>query len=394
VVVSQTTLFDAIFAALPFPALVFDRTGRTLAFNQAACDATGLSAEELRASDDRRLMGRVDWRRADGRPMPLEEWPWRQADPLREPWTCHLVITRPDGRASRIEVTVMAINIPLLDRNLMVSTAQDVTDHVRAEAEILRTNRLYAALSHVNQAIARVQSRDGLFAEVTRALVEFGGFQMVWIGWLAQSSRELKVVSQRGDDSGYLEGIRVSADERPEGQGPVGMAIRDNRPCICNDFLSDPRMAPWRSRAAQAAWRGGGRARAGAGRAAQVGAYGRRNTAGRRGRRGDSEDHWQDPVQAGLHGLRGKLAGRGDRYGRGTRRPDSPARVGRHHARDEWEGAGRPARRPYISLSLRSARRSRLSGARAGRAPNDWRNARSSSRRSISSGVGGGVRSS
>ena len=264
-VVSQTTLFDVIFAALPFPALVFDRTGRTLAFNQAACDATGLSAEELRASDDRRLMGRVDWRRADGRPMPLEEWPWRQADPLREPWTCHLVITRPDGRASRIEVTVMAINIPLLDRNLMVSTAQDVTDHVRAEAEILRTNRLYAALSHVNQAIARVQSRDGLFAEVTRALVEFGGFQMVWIGWLAQSSRELKVVSQRGDDSGYLEGIRVSADERPEGQGPVGMAIRDNRPCICNDFLSDPRMAPWRSRAAQAAWRGGGRARAGAG---------------------------------------------------------------------------------------------------------------------------------
>ncbi|MGA2704299.1 MAG: PAS domain S-box protein, partial [Isosphaeraceae bacterium] len=52
-----------------------------------------------------------------------------------------------------------------------------------------------------------------------------------------------------GDQKGYLDGIKVYADERPEGRGPVGVCFRTGKPCIIHDFVGDPRTKPWRERA-------------------------------------------------------------------------------------------------------------------------------------------------
>jgi PAS domain S-box-containing protein len=142
---------------------------------------------------------------------------------------------------------------PVGDR--FYGVARDVTDRRRAEAELARLGRLHAALSQVNQAIARVRSRQELFDQVTRVIVEYGAFAMCWIGWLDPETRDVRVGSQFGDTTGYLDGIVVAADDRPEGQGPVGLAIRQGRPHVCVDFQSDPRLAPWRDRAARAGWR-------------------------------------------------------------------------------------------------------------------------------------------
>ena len=49
--------------------------------------------------------------------------------------------------------------------------------------EIARINRLYAALSRINQTIVRVRSREELLTKVCQILVVPGGFQMAWIGW-------------------------------------------------------------------------------------------------------------------------------------------------------------------------------------------------------------------
>lgn len=130
----------------------------------------------------------------------------------------------------------------------------DITGRKEHEREVNRLNRLYGALSQVNQAIARITSREELFREVTRALVEFGKFSMVWIGVLNSVTREIEVSAHEGDETGYLDGLRVYADDRPEGEGPTGTAIREGRPYVCNDFLNDPRTLPWREAATRAGW--------------------------------------------------------------------------------------------------------------------------------------------
>jgi len=99
---------------------------------------------------------------------------------------------------------------------------------------------LYAALTHVNQAIVRTPTREELFQKVCRALVEDGQFRMAWIGWRDVASERILVAASWGDAGGYLQRASIYADVRPEGQGPSGRAFRSGVPYICNDTFADP----------------------------------------------------------------------------------------------------------------------------------------------------------
>jgi PAS domain S-box-containing protein len=138
-----------------------------------------------------------------------------------------------------------------------VGTHTDVTERRRHEAEIERLGRLYAALSHVNQAIVRSTTEDALFRHVCRALVEYAGFKAVRIGRVDHATLQVEVVATLGDTAGYVDRLQVSASpDVPEGRGPTGTAIREDRAYVCNDITADPATLPWRDAAARAGCRG------------------------------------------------------------------------------------------------------------------------------------------
>jgi PAS domain S-box-containing protein len=117
------------------------------------------------------------------------------------------------------------------------------------EIEIERLKRLYAALSQINQAIVWTPQRDELFKKICAVLIEHGGFRMAWIGLHQPETRRLLPVAECGDVNGYLNGIEIYTDERPEGRGPSGVAFREGRPYVCNDMMDDPVTLPWRAAA-------------------------------------------------------------------------------------------------------------------------------------------------
>ena len=123
------------------------------------------------------------------------------------------------------------------------------------QAEIQRFGRLYVASSAVNRAVVRSRSRDELLREVTRVLVEIGGFAMTFIAWHDPATAELVPLAAFGDGNHYAGRIRMFADERPEGQGPAGTAFRAGIPYVCNDFLNDPHTVLWRDEAHACGWR-------------------------------------------------------------------------------------------------------------------------------------------
>ncbi len=125
----------------------------------------------------------------------------------------------------------------------------------RHAGEVDRLTRLYAALSHVNQAIVRTPARDELFQKVCRVLVEDGQFKMAWVGLKDAVSERILVVASWGDTTGYLTDLDLYADDRPGGQGPSGRAFRSGKPYICNDIVSDPAIAPWRDDATRRGYR-------------------------------------------------------------------------------------------------------------------------------------------
>lgn len=128
---------------------------------------------------------------------------------------------------------------------------RNISERLAHEAEIERLNRLYGALSHVNQALVRANSRDQLFHAVCDALVERGGFCLAWMAWHDPQTRQLIPQSHAGKDGEYVLGIVVSTDEQTDGLGPSGRAFKEGRPYCCNDFGADPATLPWREKAAR-----------------------------------------------------------------------------------------------------------------------------------------------
>jgi PAS domain S-box-containing protein len=114
---------------------------------------------------------------------------------------------------------------------------------------IAQLNRAQAILAGIDRAIVRIPDRQKLLDEVCRVAVEVGGFKLAWVGMVAPGG-SVRPVAKAGA-TGYLDGIRIVTTSEPEGRGPVGVAIRKNRPVVIEETDRDPRMAPWRNRLRQ-----------------------------------------------------------------------------------------------------------------------------------------------
>lgn len=124
--------------------------------------------------------------------------------------------------------------------------ASDVTQRVLREQRIARLNDLYGALSETNRALLHFKHPETLAQEICRVAVERGHLCFAWMGLLDESTRWVRVVAVNGPATKHYPNIRVSADPLVrEGQGYAGAALRDGKHYVVNDFLSDPRVAPW-----------------------------------------------------------------------------------------------------------------------------------------------------
>ncbi len=127
-------------------------------------------------------------------------------------------------------------------------SSRDASSGVLGESRTERITRIYATLSRVNEAIARIRQRLPLFGEVCRVLVEQGRLRMVWVGQVGKAGWIVPVASA-GAAEGYLDSIRISVLDVPEGRGPTGTAARERRHVFTTDIAKDARMGPWRDAA-------------------------------------------------------------------------------------------------------------------------------------------------
>ena len=159
---------------------------------------------------------------------------------------------RRDGSTFPVEVSSRTVEVD--GRLLRHSIIRDVSERKAQAAQLERMNRMYLALSRVNEALVRSGNAEELKADVCRIVVETAGFRLAWIGepgedgWVAASGA--------AGATEYLDGVRVCVDAtRPEGRGPTGTAVREGRTQINNRLLASDAMAPWHERARQSGLR-------------------------------------------------------------------------------------------------------------------------------------------
>ncbi|MBX3749283.1 MAG: PAS domain S-box protein [Opitutaceae bacterium] len=213
---------------------VHDLTGRILDVNRQACASLGFSREELLRMNVFDLEQVVDAGAARA------AWAAITPDAVRTFRGRH---RRRDGTTFPVEVRVGCFD--LRQERLLLALVRDTSEREAFERQIERFNHLYAALSQVNQAIVHARERGELLQEICRVIVEYGHFRMAWIGWVEDGTRRIRPAARHGDDQDYVGRLRIAADDVPEGQGPTGTAVRENRTVVCADIANDARTAQW-----------------------------------------------------------------------------------------------------------------------------------------------------
>jgi len=137
--------------------------------------------------------------------------------------------------------------------------SDDITDLKSAQEQLQRRNRALRLLSDTNQALIRATAEEGLLQQVCDSAVNIGGYLMAWVGYVEHHpAKTVRPAAHAGVESGYLSNQLFSWDEtRPEGQRPLGEAIRTRRPAAIEDIQPSSQGRFWRDAALARGYRAG-----------------------------------------------------------------------------------------------------------------------------------------
>lgn len=164
-------------------------------------------------------------------------------------------LAQQDAEKSTITLLIGSVFSFAILAAIFLNLNREIGRRAHSEARLTDLNRLYAALSQTNQAIVRIRDKDALFREVCRIAVEHGLLRMAWVGLVDTSTGLVKPAAHWGVEEGYLDQLRISVADEPEGRGPTGSALREARHFVCNDIETDPRLLPWREEALKRGYR-------------------------------------------------------------------------------------------------------------------------------------------
>jgi diguanylate cyclase (GGDEF)-like protein/PAS domain S-box-containing protein len=112
---------------------------------------------------------------------------------------------------------------------------------------------MYSVLSATNEALLYAKTPAELYQRVCDAAVDGHQFLTAAVTTPDADTAWLRVEAASGIAASQLRESRISVDaSTAEGRGLVGEAYRGSRPAISNQFLQDPRTAPWHAQASRA----------------------------------------------------------------------------------------------------------------------------------------------
>ena len=138
----------------------------------------------------------------------------------------------------------------------IVAANESLESQVQARTmELEKSVRLYHMLSQCNQALVAATKEEALIQQICKIVVD-EGYRMAWVGYPeSNEERTVRPVASFGFEDGYFEKAKIVWADVERGRGPTGVALRENRIVIGEDFLSDPKLAPWRENAIQRGYR-------------------------------------------------------------------------------------------------------------------------------------------
>ena len=78
---------------------------------------------------------------------------------------------------------------------------------------------------------------------------------LAWVGFVDRERGTIQPHTWRGDASGYVDGLVITVHDGDTARGPTGTALRTGVTQVNQDFLTNPKAAPWRAEAMKRGYR-------------------------------------------------------------------------------------------------------------------------------------------
>lgn len=154
-------------------------------------------------------------------------------------------ITLPDGKQLLLETLKTPFKNSEGHLLGLIGIGHDITQRKAQEEKITRLSNFYACLSKINHAIVQINNEADLFAAVCTVTASLHHVKLAWIG-RPDASLLIVPVAAAGERQDYLANLVISVDpDVPAGQGPSGVAYRENRIVAVNDFQTNSSTSLW-----------------------------------------------------------------------------------------------------------------------------------------------------
>ncbi|GEM_PF-2389455 len=219
--------------------IVSDREGELEYVNPAFSRLAGISPQKLigRHSSEVSLMDKYTF-------LPQASAGLSRAEKVYE-----TTLLRADGSP----IPVLVTSVPRFQNDVIegvISVITDITRQKQSEARLRMTNRALTMLKDCNQLLVRSNNETELMQKMCEIIVNTGEYRMAWVGFAEQDlARSVRPVTQFGFNDDYLVQANITWGDTERGRGPTGTAIREGRVQVNQNFLTNPKMAPWRESA-------------------------------------------------------------------------------------------------------------------------------------------------
>ncbi|QFY41288.1 EAL domain-containing protein [Candidatus Methylospira mobilis] len=233
----EQTRLNTILRATSDGVHIFDHEGRLVMANQAFLDMLGY---------DESVVGH----------MRIPDWDIDH-DEIKSLQAINIILTADtltcfetrhqhrDGHLIDVEITARPFTLD--DSTFICAASRDITQQKQNGKRLARVGMLYTAMLHCNEAIIHCRNENALLDTICRITMEDGQMCMVWIGVADYNKRSIVPVAWYDEQAKtYLDGIEISMQaDGPEGCGPTGTALRENKPIFSNNN-SNPGLELWK----------------------------------------------------------------------------------------------------------------------------------------------------
>lgn len=128
----------------------------------------------------------------------------------------------------------------------MFGTSLDITERFVSGERIKHHNRVYSLMTNINQLIVRARDKEQILNDACRLAVEFGMFQLSWIGIVDESTGKVVPEYHYGNSENYIDELEISVNEADNLMGPIVRAFKEKVYYVSNDVENDPQLMKWK----------------------------------------------------------------------------------------------------------------------------------------------------